>query len=127
MVLSCYFPTALRIVDALQPVYETSPNKVKKVAELVEETLQAYGRCLLAASRHSGNEHLDATVSSEAYRIWRSRLMSAFQEIETDLDPDQCGALANAKQAARDLMWTIDKVLSLKNIRCSVVSSGLQA
>jgi hypothetical protein len=126
MVLSIYFPPALRVVEALQPLYASSPTKVKQVAEMVEDTLQAYGRCLLAIqSSIQGPNSPDASRSAESYRSWRTRLQTALHEVEVDTDPAHADAVNSAARAARDLAFTIDKVLNTLGVRCSVVSSGI--
>lgn len=128
MVLTLFFPPAIRIIDSLEPVFRTSPTKVKHVADVVEDTLQAYGRCILATSSSpQRGDAFIATRSAESYRAWRTRLTSALREIETDLDPAQENALTAATRASRDLMFTLDKVLHALDVRCSIVSSGLHA
>ena len=126
MVLSLYFPPALRVVESLQPLYTSSPTKVKQIADVVEDTLQAYGRCLLAVQRDThGANSPNAARSAESYRSWRTRLQSALQEIEVDADPAHDSAVELAMRASRDLTFTIDKVLNSLGVRCSVVSSGI--
>lgn len=127
MVLTLSFPPAMRIIESLEPVYDTSPTKVKHVANVVEDVLQAYGRCVLATDESpDGGNATQASRSAESYRSWRTRLSSALDEIQTDLDPVHEDALASASRASRDLVWTLDKVLHALNVRCSIVSSGLQ-
>jgi hypothetical protein len=93
---------------------------------MVEDTLQAYGRCLLAVQRSAkGGNSQDASRSAESYRAWRTRLHSTLREVEVDVDPSHADAVDLASRAARDLAFTIDRVLNTLGVRCSVVSSGI--
>lgn len=123
MVLSLYFPAAVKVVEALQPLHASAPSKVKRVAEILEETLQAYGRSLIATEKR--DEH-EATRAAESYKIWRTRLATALQEVEVEEGGAHEAAIKRASKAARDLAFTSDKVLNKLNVQCSIVASGVE-
>ena len=129
MVLTRRFPAAVRAIDCLSAVHNQAPDKVQMVANLLEECMQAYGRCLLSTS-DSGERSLTGSVAvreAESHMEWRSRLRSAMREISTDVDAEGCRALERADREIDRLMYTVDEVLGHRDVHCAPIGSGLHS
>ena len=75
--------------------------------------------------RHGIRQRGGAARAAESYATWRTRLHSAIKELEVDADPGHEQCVADAHKSARDLAFTVDKVLNSLDVRCTIVSSGL--
>lgn len=136
------FPAAVRAVNALEPAHTRFKNKVLHVAELLEEAMQAYGRCLLAkagapilqpftcsdgrtigARSDSGS---DAAVrEAEEHLMWRGRLRDAVSAVAVGGNACIDRAVERATREIDHLMYTLDTVLAASNVHCLSVASGI--
>ena len=129
------FPAAMRAMDALEQAHVRAPSKVSHVASLMEEAMQAYGRCLLASVGSPVITHAlgaldekDAAVrEAETHLLWRARLRLAVDAVAVGSDPRIEKAVATASREIDHLMYTLDKVLASRNVHCTAVTSGVHA
>jgi hypothetical protein len=140
-ILTPQFPAAMRAIDALAPAHIQAPSKVTLVASLLEESMQAYGRCLLASTgvpvstpcmtidgrtlEASGKD--TAVREAENHMMWRARLRSAIDAVAVGGDVRVEQAVATATREVDHLMYTLDKVLAARNVHCTAVASGIHA
>jgi hypothetical protein len=123
------FPAAMRAMDALAPAHARFPAKVAHVASLLEESMQAYGRCLLA-SAGSPVKHDDtgtAVREAEEHMLWRARLRTAVDAVSVGSDAAIEHTVKACEREIDHLMYTLDRVLVSRNVHCSAVSSGIHA
>ena len=133
--LTPLFPAAMRTLNALREAHGRAPVKLDAVAHLLEESIQAYGRCLLASAGTpvlSGDGHIAVNPSDVAVReaenhmMWRQKLRAAVDSVSLgDARLEQ--AVHNAMREVDHLAYTMDKVFAARNIHCSTVSSGVHA
>lgn len=140
-VLTRSFPAAMRAINALEAAHSYAPTKVKKVATLLEDSMQAYGRCILASAGTpitSSCTTVDGRVvqtsardmavyEAENHMMWRSRLRAAIDEVAIGGNAVLDRAVALATREIDHLMYTLDRVLAVRDVHCSVVASGVHS
>ena len=123
------FPTAMRAINALAPAHASAPQQVVSVAQLLENSMQSYGRCVLASSHGGGSgspsSRDKAVREAEDHMIWRGRVRAAINALEVDgRAPTE--AVVNARRELDRLAYTIDRVLACIGVHCVAVASGLR-
>lgn len=140
-VLTRSFPAAMRAINALEPAHRYAPTKVKNVAALLEEAMQAYGRCMLASAGTpvtSSCTTVDGRVvktaardvavfEAEDHMLWRSRLRNAIDQVAVGGNVVLDRAVSAVTREIDHLMYTLDRVLAVRNIHCSTVASGVHS
>ena len=135
--LAPMFPAAMRAMNALETAHSRHPSKVSEVASLLEKSLQAYGRCLLASAgspvivdegESTSIAHKDIAVrEAEAHLLWRARLRSALSSVAVGSDASTERCVEVAIREVDHLMFTLDQVLAARGVHCTSVTSGVHA
>lgn len=130
MVLSVHFPSAMRVAASLQELHARRPSQVSTVAEMVEESLQAYGRCLIAVTQKEGGDVSRQAANRSAteagnHMLWRQRAREAIGALHVDANQDDEDALTRAQRALDDLCYTLDCVMTRLGVRCPALVSGV--
>ena len=132
------FPAAMRAINALAPIHARSPNQVAHVARILEEAMQAYGRCLLASAGspvtapHTATDgrvvhpqpRETAVREAETHMLWRERLRASVEALRVVQDETGDRALGAACREIDHLAYTIDRVLAARGVHCVAVASG---
>lgn len=121
------FPSAMRLLAILEPARDHAPSKFALIPQLLEEALQTYSRCLLLADGFAPTGSVSAVQEAEWHMMWRSKLREAIDAILVDVGQDVADVVSAAVRELDHLMYTLDRVLGLRNVHCVAVASGIHA